>query len=128
MSYKCYKCGKILDDKASYCDRCGTNRIKVESNKIENKIVNRPNYLMYIILLVSIIFIGLAIYSFGNIELQHTFGGIAIVLNIFDIILYPRKILLKVTLFFEVYIVFSLLIIPFVFLYMLYEKVAKGWF
>lgn len=128
MSYRCYKCGKILDDKATYCDRCGTNRIKVESNKIESKIVNRPNYLMYIILLVSFIFIGLATYSFSNIELQHTFGGIAIVLNIFDIILYPRKILLKITLFIEIYIVFALLIIPFVFLYMLYEKVVKGWF
>ena len=128
MSYKCYKCGKILDDKASYCGRCGTNRIKVESNKIESKIVNRPNYLMYIILFVSFIFIGLAIHSFSNIELQHTFGGIAIVLNIFDIILYPRKILLKITLFIEICIVFTLLIIPFLFLYMLYEKVVKGWF
>ena len=127
MSYKCYKCGKILDDKASYCGRCGTNRIKVESNKIESKIVNRPNYLMYIILFVSFIFIGLAIHSFSNIELQHTFGGIAIVLNIFDIILYPRKILLKVTLFIEICIVFTLLIIPFLFLYLIFEEIVKGW-
>lgn len=29
---------------------------------------------------------GLVIYNFSNIELQHIFGGIAIVLNIFDII------------------------------------------
>lgn len=86
MSYKCYKCGKILDDKASSCDRCGTNRIKVESNKNKNETVNKRSYLIYIILLASFIFIGLAIYNFSNIELQHTFGKIAIVLNIFDII------------------------------------------
>lgn len=127
MSYKCYKCGKILDDKASSCDRCGTNRIKVASNKNKNETVNKRSYLIYIILLASFIFIGLAIYNFSNIELQHTFGGIAIVLNIFDIILYPRKILLKVTLFIEVCIVFTLLIIPFIFLYILYEEIVKGW-
>lgn len=127
MSYKCYKCGKILDDKASSCDRCGTNRIKVASNKNKNETVNKRSYLIYIILLASFIFIGLVIYNFSNIELQHTFDGIAIVLNIFDIILYPHRILLKVTLFIEICIVFTLLIIPFIFLYLIYEEIVKGW-
>lgn len=49
MSYKCYKCGKILDDKASFCDRYDTNRIKVASNKNKNETVNKRSYLIYII-------------------------------------------------------------------------------
>ena len=71
---------------------------------------------------------GLAIYNFINTELLHTFGGIAIVLNIFDIILYPNRILLRVTLFIEICIVFTLLLLPLIILYMIYEKVIKGWF
>ena len=49
MSYKCYKYGKILDDKASFCDRYDTNRIKVASNKNKNETVNKRSYLIYII-------------------------------------------------------------------------------
>lgn len=51
MSYKCYKCGKILDDKAPSCDRYDINRIKVASNKNKNETVNKRNYLIYIIYL-----------------------------------------------------------------------------
>lgn len=127
MSYKCYKCGKTLDDKATSCDICGTNKIKVNNNKSEN-ISEYRSYLIYIILLISFIFMGLAIYNFSNTELLHTFGGIAIVLNIFDIILYPNRILLRVTLFIEICIVFTLLLLPLIILYMIYEKVIKGWF
>lgn len=68
---------------------------------------------------MSFIFIGLVIYNFSNIELQHTFGKIAIVLIYF--------ILLKVTLFIEICVVFALLIIPFIFLYLIYEEIVKGW-
>ena len=49
MSYKCYKCGKILDDKAPSYDRYDTNRIKVASNKNKNETVNKRSYLIYII-------------------------------------------------------------------------------
>ena len=49
MSYKCYKCGKILDDKAPSCDRDDTNRIKVASNKNKNETLNKRSYLIYII-------------------------------------------------------------------------------
>lgn len=33
---------------------------------------------------------GLVIYNFSNIELQHIFGGIAIVLNIFLYLIYKE--------------------------------------
>lgn len=38
MSYKCYKCGKILDDKAPSCDRYDTNRIRLQVIKIKMKL------------------------------------------------------------------------------------------
>ena len=49
MSYKCYKCGKILDDKAPSYDRYDTNRIKVASNKNKNETVNKSSYLISIL-------------------------------------------------------------------------------
>ena len=89
MSYKCYKCGKTLDDKAPSCDRYDTNRIKVASNKNKNETKQKKLFNIYN-LLTSFIFIGLVIYNFSNIELQHIFGGIAIVLNIFLYLIYKE--------------------------------------
>lgn len=130
MKYKCYKCKNEIDENESFCSRCGAPKIKVAPKSDSEEVIDnkrRPNYLLIGIFVLNIVFMGLAIGYAEDIDLLYTFGGIAAFISGVGVILFPKSILLKIMLLLEIFVVFGLILLPFIILYVLYKEFVSGW-
>lgn len=132
MSYKCFKCGKELNDKLKYCDRCGAPRLRIPPStvgkviEIEKK--KNPTWILALICIINLILFFISMYVFDTIEAIYICGAIAIILDIISLIFYPRNYIIIGFLLFFVILIFNIITIPIILLVFLYEKVIKGWF
>ena len=125
MSYKCYRCHKVLDDKVTKCDKCGAKKINFSKKEEKEKITKNIEYpvsIMYLLLIFNIIFLVLAFFNYNDSSLLFPFIGLALICILFSYIFYYKYKIVRVIILIEALTVYLVLFIIYLFINQLYYK------